>query len=74
MVKNNINQRFEKILSEKGIPEKIIPEIKKTVKVISSMAGIEKENLEFKIKDKSVKIEAKNGSRNYHAMIPIKPQ
>ncbi|NIP62803.1 MAG: hypothetical protein GWN56_13085 [Nitrosopumilaceae archaeon] len=74
MAKNNSPKKLENILVKNNIPQTAIPQIKKTVKVISSMAGIEKENIELKIKDESVKIKAKNGSRNYHAMVQIKPK
>ncbi len=72
MTKKETQEKLEKFLAEKNIPQKAMHEIKRTIKVISSMPGIEKENLEFNIKDESVKIHAKNGSRNYHAMVPIK--
>lgn len=44
---------------------------KKTLKHIAGLAGIDEKDIEIELKKDVVKIHAKKGARNYHAMVPL---
>ena len=50
----------------------IVDDKEKLVKFVAEMPGVEKSDIKVMVEDKTVRIDAERGSKQYHVVVPIK--